>query len=113
MATSRKPQAAEPAETATPQHVLLAPTVEERLSGLCMQGVYAKNIAGLLRLCAESIYSELAALEKGYPGALVQHSQDMTDHIDYLADTIHSMGEKIETEAGEAVEVVRMIGGAA
>jgi hypothetical protein len=43
----------------------------------------------------------------------VQHSQAVTDHIEYLADTIHRMGEEIEKEAGEAGEVVRMIGGAA
>jgi hypothetical protein len=43
----------------------------------------------------------------------VQHSQAVTDHIDYLADQIQTMGEAIENEAGEASDVVRMIGGAA
>jgi hypothetical protein len=58
-----------PAEAPTPRHVLLAPNVEKRPNGLCMQGVYAKDIAGLLRLCAESIYKELVAIGKNHPGA--------------------------------------------
>jgi hypothetical protein len=80
-----------------------------------MQGVYAKDIAGLLRLWGESIYKELVAIGERHPDALVQHSQNVTDHIEYLTDTIHRMGEEIENEAGEATEVVREMakGGAA
>lgn len=50
---------------ARPMHVLLAPNVEERLGGLAMHGVNAKSIAGLLRMCGESIYEELVAMATG------------------------------------------------
>lgn len=47
-----------------------------------VQGVYAKDIAGLLGLCSESIYKELVSIGKRHLDALVQHSRAVTDHIE-------------------------------
>jgi hypothetical protein len=104
---------ATPAEASTPQHVLLAPNVLKRLDGLCIHGCEAVTLAGMLNLCGDRIHREAVAIQKQHPGALVEHTQELTGYIGFLADTLSQMGEAIENKAGEAADVVRLIGGAA
>jgi hypothetical protein len=51
-------------------------------------GFRVEELAGLVRMCGESIDKELVAIGSRYPDALVQHSQSVTDQIDTLADIL-------------------------
>jgi hypothetical protein len=77
-------------------------SLEKRLGGLCILGSNAVEIAGLLQLCSAGIYKETIALQQLHPGALVAHTQALSGHIGFLADTLRDVGERIENEANAA-----------
>jgi hypothetical protein len=47
-----------------------------------------EELAGLVRMCGESIYKELVSIGRSHPDALVQHSQSVATYIDTLADIL-------------------------
>ena len=44
-----------------------------------VHGYRVDELAGLVRMCGESIYKELVSIGRSHPEALVQHSQSVTD----------------------------------
>jgi hypothetical protein len=58
-----------------------------------------EELAGLVRMCGESIQKELVSIGKHCPGALVQHSQSVTDYIDTLADILCETAVQIRRDA--------------
>jgi hypothetical protein len=93
--------------TACPAPELTPEAMAERLDALCTHGTNAKSIAGLVEMCSEDIYKELAAIKEQHPGALVRHSQDLTDHLSFLVDRIRDMAEDIENKAADVSESLR------
>jgi len=61
----------------------------------------------------EDIHRELTAIGQSHPGALVQHSQDVTDQVDTLADLLCETAEKIMAEADALEDVASRQNGAA
>ena len=78
-----------------------APTITERpdTSGIAVYGFRVEELAGLVRMCGESIYKELTAIGRSHPDALVQHSQSVTDQIDTLADILCETAVQIRGDA--------------
>ena len=62
-------------------------------------GFRVEELAGLVRLCGESIYKELVSIGRSHPDALVQHSQSVTDYIDTLADMLCETAVQIRGDA--------------
>jgi hypothetical protein len=62
-------------------------------------GFRVEELAGLVRMCGESIYKELVSIGSRHPDALVQHSQSVTDQIDTLADILCETAVKIRSDA--------------
>ena len=54
---------------------MTAPTTERpNTSGIEVNSVRVEELAGLVRMCGESIYKELVSIGRSHPDALVQHS---------------------------------------
>jgi hypothetical protein len=62
-------------------------------------GYRVEELAGLVRMCGESIYKELTAIGQSHPDALVQHSQSVTNYIDTLADILCETAAQIRGDA--------------
>ena len=60
-------------------------TIADRLA---LHGYRVEHLAELVRLCNTDLYRELSAIGRRHPDALVQHSQDVTDQVDTLADLL-------------------------
>jgi hypothetical protein len=68
-------------------------------SGIEVNSFRVEELAGLVRMCGESIYKELVSIGRSHPDALVQHSQSVTDQIDTLADILCETAVKIRGDA--------------
>jgi hypothetical protein len=64
-----------------------------------VHGYRVEELAGLVRMCGESIHTELGSIGRRYPDALVQHSQSVTDYIDTLADILCETAVQIRGDA--------------
>ena len=64
-------------------------------------------------LCNSDIYRELSAIGRSYPEALMQHSQDVTDQVDTLADLLCETAKQIGAEADALQDVASRQKGAA
>jgi hypothetical protein len=79
---------------------MTAPTTERPdTSGIEVNSFRVEELAGLVRMCGESIYKELVSIGRSHPDALVQHSQSVTDQIDTLADILCETAVKIRGDA--------------
>jgi hypothetical protein len=77
-----------------------APTITTADSnGIEVYGYRVEELAGLVRMCGESIYKELVSIGRSHPEALVQHSQSVTDYIDTLADILCETAAQIRGDA--------------
>jgi hypothetical protein len=77
-----------------------APATERpNTSGIEVNSFRVEELAGLVRMCGESIYKELTAIGRSHPDALVQHSQSVTDYIDTLADILCETAVQIRGDA--------------
>ena len=56
-------------------------------------------------MCNEDIHRELVAIGQAHPDILVQHSQNVTDQVDTLADLLCETAEKIMAESN-ALEAI-------
>jgi hypothetical protein len=80
--------------------VSAAPTTERPdSSGIEVNSFRVEELAGLVRMCGESVYKELTAIGRSHPDALVQHSQSVTDQIDTLADILCETAARIRGDA--------------
>jgi len=50
-------------------------------------------------MCNEDIHRELVAIGQSHPGALIQHSQAVTDQVDTLADLLCETAEDIKADS--------------
>ena len=96
--------------TDTTMAVTTPQTIADRVA---LHGYRIEHLAELVRLCNEDIHRELAAIGRRHPDALVQHSQDVTDQVDTLADLLCETAEKIRAEADALEDVARRQKGAA
>ena len=79
---------------------MTAPTTERpNTSGIEVNSFRVEELAGLVRMCGESIYKELVSIGRSHPDALLQHSQTVTDQIDTLADILCETAAKIRSDA--------------
>jgi hypothetical protein len=80
-----------------------APTITTALPAdsnrIEVHGYRVEELAGLVRMCGESLYKELVSIGRRYPDALVQHSQSVTDYIDTLADILCETAVQIRGDA--------------
>jgi hypothetical protein len=77
-----------------------APATERpNTSGIEVNSFRVEELAGLVRMCGESIYKELVSIGRSHPDALVQHSQSVTDQIDTLADILCETAVQIRGDA--------------
>jgi hypothetical protein len=78
-----------------------APTITERpdTNGIEVNSFRVEELAGLVRMCGESIYKELVSIGRSHPDALVQHSQSVTDQIDTLTDILCETAAQIRGDA--------------
>jgi hypothetical protein len=77
-----------------------APATERpNTSGIEVNSFRVEELAGLVRMCGESIQKELVSIGKHCPDALVQHSQSVTDYIDTLADILCETAVQIRGDA--------------
>jgi hypothetical protein len=64
-----------------------------------VHGYRVEELAGLVRMCGESIYKELTAIGRSHPDALVQHSQSVATYVDTLADILCETAVQIRSDA--------------
>ena len=77
-------------------------TIADRVA---LHGYRIEHLAELARMCNEDIHRELVAIGQAHPDLLVQHSQNVTDQVDTLADLLCETAEKIMAEADELEKV--------
>ena len=79
---------------------MTAPTTERpNTSGIEVNSFRVEELAGLVRMCGESIYKELVSIGRSHPDALVQHSQSVATYIDTLADILCETAVQIRGDA--------------
>ena len=77
-----------------------APTTERPDTGnIEVLSYRVAELAGLVRMCGESIHTELVSIGRSHPDALVQHSQSVTDYLDTLADILCETAVQIRSDA--------------
>ena len=95
--TPRRATAAKATPTVSAPAIAKAPWVDS--NRIEVHGYRVEELAGLVRMCGESIYKELVSIGRSYSDALVQHSQSVTDYIDTLADILCETAAQIRGDA--------------